>query len=126
MKKKLLWVISITLVVLLLFFGTGLGAYAISMFQKTLAGMGQMTFTDEVIITDVRINSLSKVTVTAESNANTVADRVYKVQLYLDDISTANQTTSWTVDKIPGVKNKVVFSGLNLNVTTLVEAEVTY
>ena len=59
MRKKLLVIIVSILLGLVLFFGTPLGAYAISFFQKTLAGIGQMTYTDEVIITNIKVNSLS-------------------------------------------------------------------
>ena len=120
-------VIAILMVVLLLFFGTPLGSYAVSFFQKTVAGMGQMTYTDEVGITDIKVKSLSKVTVTLESKASTVADRDYSAYLYLDDVKQAvPQPVSWDAGDIPSVKKKVTFDGLDLAATTVVDVEVTY
>lgn len=115
------------MVVLVLFFGTPLGSYAIQIFQKTLAGMGQMTYTDEVTIADIKVKSLSKVLVTLESKDATVVDRVYSVYLYLDDVKQAvPQSVSWTIGEIPGAKKKVTFVGLDLAAVTSVDAEVIY
>lgn len=114
-------------IVAILFFGTPLGAYAISFFTKTLAGIGQMTYTNEVSILDIKVKSLSKVDVTVESKSNTVSDRVYIVVLYLDDVKwTDTQTVSWTAEQIPGTKKKVSFVGLDLASTIVVDAEVIY
>ena len=123
--KKLIKTIAVILVAVILS-GTVV-AYGITLFQKTLAGIGQMTYTNEVTISDVKVKSLSRVDVTLESNAQTVADRIYSAYLYLDDVKVLTpQTTNWTAGQIPGVKNKISFTGLSLGATTLVEVEVIY
>jgi len=126
-KYKIVKVILGILIVSILFFGTPVGAYAISLFNKTLAGMGQMTYTNEVTITDIKVKSLSKVTVTIESSNATVADRVYTVALYLDDVKqVTTQSVSWTVIEIPGTKKKVDFTSLDLALVVSIDAEVIY
>lgn len=119
--------ILVLMIVLLLFFGTPIGNYAISFFLKTLAGMGQMTYTDEVAIVDIKVRSLSKITVTIESKNSTVADREYSVYLYLDDVKQlVPQNVSWTALEIPGTKKKVTFDGLDLADVMIVDADVIY
>ncbi len=119
--------ILILVTVILLFFGTPIGTSAISFFQKSLAGMGQMTYTNEVSITDIKVKSLSQVKITIESKANTVADRVYTVTLYLDDTQWATtMPVSWEAAQIPGTKKKITFTGLDLADIVEIDAEVTY
>jgi len=123
--KKFIQIVAIILVVVFLIGTTT--TYAISLFQKNLAGSGQMNFTNEVTITDVKVKSLSKVDVTVESNAQTLALRNYSIYLYLDDVKWETpMTVSWTAGEIPGTQKKVSFSGLSLGPTGLVEVEVVY
>ena len=125
--KKALYAISIIAVILVLFFGTGIGSWAISIFEKKLASMGQMSFADEVDVVDIRTNSLSKVTVVVQSKTTTVAGRVYSVYLYLDNIKVETPiAVSWTAGEIPSTKKNVSFTGLTLASVTLIEAEVVY
>ncbi len=125
MKHKILYSFIALIIACVLFFGTPLGTWAISFFQKTLAGIGQMTYTDEAVITDIKIKSLSKIAVTVESNAQTVVDRVYSVDLYLDDVKQTSMTVSWA-GEIAGTKKTVTFIGLNLATTTVIDVEITY
>ncbi len=126
-KHRFAMPILVFLVVSLLFFGTPIGSYAISLFQKTLAGMGQMLYTNEVTVTDIKVASLSKVTVTIESNNSTVADRVYSAYLYLDDVKWATpQTVSFSAGEIPGTKKKVTFTGLSLATVSAIDVDITY
>jgi len=126
-NKKTFKVISIVALVLLIFFGTPLGGMAISYFQKTLAGMGQMTYTGEVDIIDIKVKSLEEIVVSVKSTDNTEADRVYQVYLYLDDTRWETpQEVSWAAEDIPDVKEKLYFTGLNLTDVTVVDAEVNY
>ena len=122
---KLKRYVAVALVLLGLTVGLSAGAYALSQFTKAVAGLGSMTWTDEVTITNVRVKSLSKVKVDLESNANTQALHIYTVYLYLDDVKWGvGLPTSWAAEDIPGVTNKLTFDGLNLAAISEVEAEV--
>jgi len=125
--RKSFKVIVGLMVLLLILFATPVGAIAISFFQKTLAGMGQMEYTNEVDIIDIKIKSLTSIIVSVESNDNTVADREYSVFLYLDDERwDFPELISWDIDHIPGSKEKVTFDGLDLTDVVKVDAEVIY
>ena len=121
--KKRYAPILIGLVTLVVFSGAALG---VSMFIKTVAGLGNVTYTDAVAITDIKVKSLAKVTVSVTSNANTVADQTYHVDLYLDGTALgAPQDVSWVIAEIPGTTIKVAFDGLDLSAVTDIDAEVT-
>ena len=89
--------------------------------------MAQMTYTNELTITDLKVKSLSKVVVTLESISTTVAGRIYSVFLYLDDVKQpVPQEVSWTLAEIPGTKKKVTFDGLDLAPVITIDAEAIY
>ena len=122
MVKRSVRVLLLMALIALVLSGT---AMAISMFTKEVAGLGKMTFTDEVTITDIKVSSLSKVKVWVESKANTQADHVYTVYLYLDDTKwPAGLQVVWAANQIPGVKQKLTFTGLDLSTVVEVDAEV--
>ena len=121
MKKWLM----VILIVCLLSVAFGTAGYAISLFSKQVAGLGKMTFTDEVTIVNVKVKSLTKVNVDLESKGTTQVDYVYSVYLYLDDVKWPNaETVSWTLGEIPGTKKKISFTGLDLTIVLDVDVEV--
>jgi len=120
--KRILIAISIALIIAISFGGA---AVALSMFAKEVAGIGSMTFTDEVGIDDIKVKSLSEVRVTLVSKADCQADHVYTCYLYLDDVMWAvGQPATWMALEIPGTKIKVTFTGLDLGSVTDIEPEV--
>ena len=98
---------------------------ALTVTTFNLAGMGQLNFTDEAGVANIRVIDIGKVQVTLQSTANTVADRIYTVKLCLDDDQAASCTVSWTQQEIDSNVNKVlVFASLDLSSVTLIGADV--
>lgn len=127
MKRKRITIPLSVLLLLILFLASPARGYVIDFFTKNVAGLGQMTYTDEVTVVDIKVKSLSKVVIELESNDATVVDRVYQVYLYLDDVKVEPaQEVSWAGGEIPGVKKKVEFTGLDLLLVDVVDAEVVY
>ncbi len=123
MKKFTIIMISIALLLALVFTLTPLGTIAMAYFSKIVAGLGQTQYTDEVTVSNIKAKG-TKVDVDLTSVATTQADVVYTVILYLNDVSTATLTISWTAGEIPGVTKKVSFTGLSLGSVTEVYIEV--
>jgi len=105
-------------------------AYAWIGFSRTVAGVGHLSFSGEVTVTDIRPNaSAGKISVWVTSNSKTVADKVYTVELYFvegEDGYTLQDTitVSWDASKIPGTTIKVQFSGLTITEDTVIKVEV--
>jgi len=100
---------------------------AVTMFSEKLAGIGSAQFVDEVAVEKIKVQSLTKVRVRLGTTVNTVADRVYTVQLYGDDTLLASMVTSWSAADIAGnVKKDVAFTGLSLGAVTLFDVDVVY
>ena len=121
--KKALMTIAILLGVTL---AAGSAAYALTTFAKSIAAYGQVKWTDEVTVTASSLDGNDTVKVKLQSNANTVADRVYTIHLYLNGEEAATQTVTWTAPQIPGNNKTKTFGGLDLAGITSWDIEVTH
>ncbi len=102
-------------------------ALAITMFQETLAGLGSAAFTDEVGIEKIKVKGLDEVRVRLFPTLNTVADRVYSVELYGDDDLLGTEIISWTaMEASTGTRKDVTFLGLSLGSITELDVDVVY
>jgi len=121
--KKSLVAIAIFLAVAL---AAGSAAYALSTFAKSVAGYGQVKWTNQVTITESKLDGADTIKGKVQSNANTVADRIYTVHLYLNGEEAATETVSWPAPQIPGNTKTKTFTGLDLVAITSWEIEVTH
>lgn len=114
-------------VLLLSFAAAGYGVgYAITSFYKQLVGIGNVVYSNEVAVKDIKVAGPTKVKVIVESTANTEADYAYTVTLYLDFVDVVpGQQVSFTAGEIPGTKKTKTFTGLSLGTVTDIGAEVT-
>jgi len=99
--------------------------YAITSFYKQLVGVGNVSFSQEVNISDIKIAGSDKVKVNLTSTALTEADYVYTVSLYLDFVNIDSTTVSYTAGQIPAFTKKVDFTGVALGGATDIGVEVT-
>ena len=121
--RRLALILAIVIGVMFASYGVG---YAITSFYKQLVGVGNVTFNQEVDIFNIQVTGPSSVKVITQSTANTEADYVYTVTLYLDFEAVApTQTVSFTAPQIPDVKKTITFSSLSLGAVSDVGAEVT-
>lgn len=100
-------------------------AGAISLFSEVVAGIGNVEFTDEVEVVKIKVKSTNEVRVRLGTTADTVAERVYTVELYGDDDLLDTDTVSWTAPEF-GTDKDVVFTGLSLGSITEIDIDVTY
>ncbi len=123
--KRLLFVLGGLVLVFALLFLTPLGTTAFGFFAKSIAGLAQDRFTGEVTITDTHASGNDKYTIWVQSNAATVALKVYTIHLYFDDVLQAQtQTVTWTALEIPGTVKKITFTGLNTSSVLIIEPEI--
>lgn len=122
MKMKRLIVIFTLLAVILASSGA---AYALTIFAKKVASYGKVEYTSEVTITESKLDGSDIIKVKLQSNANTVADRVYIVHLYLNGEEVGTLAVSWTAPQIPGNTKSKEFEDLDLSAVTFWEVEVT-
>ncbi len=100
-------------------------AGAISLFSEVVAGIGNTQFTDEVEVVKIKVKSLSTVLVRMNTSVDTVADRVYTVELYGDDILLDTDTVSWAAVEF-GTEKDVIFIDLSLGSITELDVDVVY
>jgi len=121
--KKFAIAITLLLTFALASFGA---AQAITALYKQVTGIGNVDYSDEVTVTNIRVTGPSKVQVTMVSNVTTVPDYVYTVTLYLDSVAVVPTTTvTWPLVQIPGVPKNVSFTGLTLGPVASIGVEVT-
>ena len=122
--KKWLLIAIVSLVVALSLGGT---AIALSMFVKNLAGLGQMQFTDQCVVSEIEADDLTKVKVKLLPNANTMAGTTYTVSLFLNSQYEDDKTTSWTQAEIDAhAKKTLTFTGLDLVSVITFKVEITH
>ena len=121
MKSKILSIVFAVLLILIFYSS----AMAITALYKQIAGIGNTDFVDEVIVTELRVASPTKVQVIVKSKSSTVANVVYTVNLYLDGAKSGTSTISWTSGQIPDTEKTINFSGLSLGAVTSIGVEVT-
>jgi len=124
MRKRIAVIIGTVLLVGAIVTGTGL---ALTMFQETLAGLGSAAFTNEVEVIKVKVKGLNEVRVRLGTTVNTVADRIYDVELYGDDELLGTQTVTWTAPEIASaVQKDVALVGLPLAGVVDLDVDVVY
>ena len=122
-KKYIVAVVS-TLILMLSLAGAGL---AINMFAESLAGLGSAAFTDEVEVIKIKVKDLDEVRVRSGTTVNTVAARIYDVELFGDDEVLGVKTVTWTLAEVAAeVKKDVTFTGLALAAIDELDVDVVY
>lgn len=116
MKKKILGLILISLIVALMY-SPPIRAWAVSTFYEQIAGTSYTIFLDEAVVTNTLVRP-NGIIVFVKSNTNTVADAVYQVDLYLDEVFSSSSNVSWTAGQIPDTVKSINFTGLTLGPVT--------
>ena len=122
MKKSVIAIVIFLAVAL----AAGGAAYALTTFAKDLAAYGQVKFTGQVTVTESKLDGNDTIKVKLQSNAQTVADRIYTVHLYLNGDEAATEPVSWSAPQIPGNSKVKTFTGLDLAAITSWDIEVTH
>lgn len=117
-------VLIICIVFITILFFSYATVFALSSMYKQLAGLGNVEFVDQVQVTEIAIVSPTKIKTVIKSIISTEAGYVYKVNIYLDGVNTANQTVSWGSGQIPNIEKTLNFSGLSLGSVTIIGIEV--
>ena len=111
--------IALVLALSLALFGA---AQAMVTFYKVVAGIGNVDYVDEARVTNVIVQSNTKVRVDVQSQAGVTVGYAYTVTL-MDNGTTIGTTT--TTFAASGITNKITFNGLALGATTTINVEVT-
>lgn len=119
--RKWLFVIAILLGVSL---SLGAASYALSMFDKTVAGLGTVKITGQVDVTDISITSPTTIEVRLASNPRTPVGKAYEAHLYLDGVDTGMQLLGWGTGQSGSNTRKLTFEGLDLASVTSYGVEI--
>lgn len=99
-------------------------AFAVSGTFREIAGLGSVTFTDEVLVERISVVDADSLTVQVSANPAAEADHTYGVFLYLNGAASGLQFVSWTATEIPGTPKLLTFDGLALSGVTGIAIEI--
>jgi len=114
MKKKLI-IAGITILITL---ASITAVWSLTSNFRIITGLGSVEWVNEAVVSQINqkgSETNSQIIIKLTSTADTVADNIYTVTLYLNDIETATDTISWAAGEIPGTQKKITFSGLDLS-----------
>ena len=100
-------------------------AMAVGLTHRTVAGMGAVTFSNEVQVDRISVVSTDQVDVIVSPNSAALPNTDYAVTLFLQGQEAGIAGVQWTAAEIPGTRKFVSFTGLDLTSVTFMLAEVT-
>jgi len=131
LRRKPMWALLLLALGALFILG-GVGAMAwTGYYTKVLHGQGEIRSTTEVeIVRMIPIHPAGKYNLWLKSTSDTVADKVYTVQLNTHSgdnppVEIASLTVSWTEGEIPGTTKKLTFTRLTFGADAIFYVEIT-